>query len=174
MYDMANEPFNNGGLAEITLDFLKSMSMELKKTDTKTPVSIGTQGIFGGEDLNAIDSIVDVHAIHPYWCKDWCSQAENVERFAKLINQLKKLGKPVIATECCWGSNDDAIRVKYIRNDLDLLKQAGIGFLTHGLHHSFVADLHRPISGRNWDTMYMGFIEPNGLIRSGHEIFNEY
>ena len=174
MYDIANEPFNNGGLAEITLDFLKSMSMELKKIDTKTPVSIGTQGIFGGEDLSAIDPFVDIHAIHPYWCKDWCSQEENVERFAKMINQLKKLGKPVIATECCWGSNDDAIRVKYIRNDLDLLKQAGIGFLPHGLHHSFVADLHRPLSWRKWDTMYMGFIEPNGLIRSGHEIYNEY
>ena len=96
------------------------------------------------------------------------------ERNLKMISQLKILGKPVIATECCWGSNDDAIRVNYIRNDLDLLKKAGIGFLPHGLHHSFVADLHRPISGRNWDTMYMGFIDPNGLIRPGHEIYNEY
>jgi hypothetical protein len=37
-----------------------------------------------------------------------------------------------------------------------------------------VADLHRPALGRQWETMYMGFIEPDGRIRPGHEIYNAF
>ena len=91
-----------------------------------------------------------------------------------MVEHLERLGKPAIATECCWGANDDAARVKYVRHDLGLLKQAGIGFLPHALHHSPVADLHRPVPGRKWGTMYMGFIEPDGSIRPGHEVYNEF
>jgi hypothetical protein len=87
---------------------------------------------------------------------------------------LAPLGKPVIATECCWGTNDGAARVKFVRHELGLLEQAGIGFLPHALHHSPVADLHRPVAGRKWGTMYMGFIEPDGSIRPGHEIYSEF
>ncbi len=28
--------------------------------------------------------------------------------------------------------------------------------------------------GRQWETMYMGFIEPDGTIRPGHEVYNEF
>jgi hypothetical protein len=177
MYDISNEPFNNGGREKgsIELRFLEAMARQVREMDTQTPVSIGTQGSVGGatSDLALIDQFVDVHAIHPYWGPSTPAE-KHAEYFAKLVEYLKQLGKPAIATECCWGSNDDAKRVEFVRHDLGLLKQAGIGFLPHALHHSPVADLHRPIPGRKWETMYMGFIEPDGSIRSGHEVYNEF
>lgn len=181
MYDIANEPFNIASERGpgLLVDFLQAMAQQVRELDSKTPICVGTQGcpgIGGPEDLDRIDPFVDVHAVHPYWIPRPTVPAEkHAEDFAKMVEHLKKLGKPAIATECCWGSNEDATRVQYVRHDLGLLKQAGIGFLPHGLHHSPVADLHRPVPGRTWgETMYMGFIEPDGTIRPGHEAYNEF
>ena len=78
-----------------------------------------------------------------------------------------------------WGSHGITIwndfREATYAKELDLgLKQAGIGFLPHALHHSPVADLHRPVPGRKWETLYMAFIDPDGTIRPGHEVYNEF
>lgn len=178
MVDISNEPFNGGGKEKgsVELRFLEAMAQQIRELDSKTPISIGTQGcpgVGGPEDLNLIDSFVDVHAVHPYWIPSIPAE-RHAENFARMVEHLERLGKPAIATECCWGANDDAARVKYVRHDLGLLKQAGIGFLPHALHHSPVADLHRPVPGRKWGTMYMGFIEPDGSIRPGHEVYNEF
>jgi len=175
MYDISNEPFNNGGgqKGSIVVEFLKAMSDEAHRLDPKTPVSIGTQGFPGHADLDLIDPFVDVHAVHPYW-QPSSSAETHTANFAKMVACLERLGKPAIATECCWGSNDDATRVKYVRHELGLLKQAGIGFFPHALHHSMVADLHRPVPGRQWESMYMGFIEPDGSVRPGHEVYNDF
>jgi hypothetical protein len=179
MCDISNEPFNNGGKdnkGSIQVKFLEAMAQQIRELDSRTPISVGTQGcpgVGGPKDLELIDSFVDVHAVHPYWVPSMVSVEEHVQNFAKMVAILERLGKPAIATECCWGSNNDEKRVQYIRHDLGLLKQAGIGFLPHALHHSPVADLHRPVPGRKWKTMYMAFIEPDGSIRPGHEVFNE-
>ena len=180
MYDISNEPFNNGGKEKgsIELRFLEAMAQQIRELDSKTPISVGTQGLFGiggPTDLDLLDPFVDVHAIHPYWIPSGNRTAEQHAReFARTVEHLEKLGKPVIATECCWGANDDAARMKFVRHELGLLKQAGIGFLPHALHHSPVADLHRPVPGRKWETMYMAFIEPDGSIRPGHQVYNEF
>jgi hypothetical protein len=180
MYDIANEPFNVSSERGpgLVVDFLKAMAQQVRELDSQTPISVGTQGcpgIGGPQDLDSIDPFVDVHAVHPYWIPIARIPAEkHAEDFHAMVEHLKTLGKPVLATECCWGSNDDATRVNYIRHDLGLLKQAGIGFLPHALHHSKVADLHRPVPGRKWETMYMGFIDPDGRIRPGHEVYNEF
>jgi hypothetical protein len=180
LYDVANEPFNNGGKEKgsVEMEFLAAMARQIRDLDPGVPVSVGTQGcpgMGGPEDLDLLDPFVDVHAVHPYWIPSPRRTAErHAEDFAEMLRHLDRLGKPAIATECCWGSNDDAERVGFVRHDLGLLKQAGIGFLPHALHHSPVADLHRPAPGRRWETMYMGFIEPDGRIRSGHEIYNTF
>ena len=185
MYDVSNEPFNNGGCEKgsVELRFLQAMAQQIRKLDPQTPISIGTQGRVGGSntDLALLDPLVDVHAIHPYWIPNTPAYPvpdtpaeQHAEKFARLVERLEELGKPAICTECCWGSNDDAERVKCVRHELGLLKQAGIGFLPHALHHSPVADLHRPVPGRKWETMYMAFIDPDGTIRPGHEVYNEF
>lgn len=180
MYDVANEPFNNGGKerGSVEMAFLETMAGVIRDADARTPISIGTQGTYGiggPADLDLIDPFVDVHAFHPYWIPSNGRTAETHAReFAQTIAHLRALGKPALATECCWGSNDDAVRASYVRHDLGLLKQAGIGFLPHALHHSPVADLHRPVPGRDWETMYMAFVERDGSVRPGHEIYNEF
>jgi len=179
MYDLSNEPFNNGGKerGSIVVEFLETMAGEVRRLDPETPVSVGTQGcpgVGGPADLDLIDPFVDVHAVHPYWIPSSVSAETHAQNFAKMVTHLEKLGKPAIATECCWGANDDALRVKYVRHDLGMLKAAGIGFLPHALRHSAVADLHRPVPGRDWETMYMAFIEPDGSVRPGHEVYNEF
>jgi hypothetical protein len=45
---------------------------------------------------------------------------------------------------CCWGSLDDGVRVKRIRDELGALQKYKIGFFPHALYESYVADLHRP------------------------------
>jgi hypothetical protein len=50
----------------------------------------------------------------------------------------------------------------------------GIGFTAHLLHHSLVADAHRPEHGPVTEAGNIVFIEVDGSLRSGHEFFNEY
>ncbi len=52
-----------------------------------------------------------------------------------------------LATECCWGSLDDAERAKIVATELSQLRDRNLGFLAHVLHHSLVADCHRPQYG---------------------------
>jgi hypothetical protein len=80
----------------------------------------------------------------------------------------KKLGKPMICTECCWGAmDDDAERARIVRANLQALKQYGIGFFPHALWTSGVADLHK-------GGLYMPFILEDGSLRPGHEVYNEF
>ena len=87
MYDVSNEPFNNGGKEKgsIVLHFLEAMAQQIRELDSKTPVSVGTQGcpgVGGPEDLNLIDSFVDVHAVHPYWIPSIPAE-KHAENFAQ-------------------------------------------------------------------------------------------
>jgi len=86
----------------------------------------------------------------------------------------RKQGKPLLATECCWGSLDDARRAAIIRSDLEVLAKQGIGFLAHALQESYVADLHRPQFGVVSGAEYMAFVNLDGVLRAGHEVFNQY
>ncbi len=81
----------------------------------------------------------------------------------------KKLGKPMISSECCWGAENDAERVSIIRTNLQALKQYKMGFFPHALYTSGVADLHKYKEGLN-----MPFILDNGSLRPGHDVYNEF
>ena len=48
------------------------------------------------------------------------------------------------------------------------------GFLAHLLHHTLVADGHRPEYGPISEAGYMAFIEAEGSLRPHHEVFNEF
>jgi hypothetical protein len=41
------------------------------------------------------------------------------------------------------------------------------------LHQSLIADAHRPKFGPVGYPSYLGFIEADGALRPGHEVFNE-
>ncbi len=84
------------------------------------------------------------------------------------------MAKPLISTECCWGSLDDGVRVKRIRDELGALKKYKIGFFPHALYESYVADLHRPQYGFVDTPGYMAFINMDGTLRSGHDVYNAF
>ena len=84
------------------------------------------------------------------------------------------VNKPLLATETCWGSTDDAKRVEIVRCTLTQLKQRNIGWLVYLLHHSLIADAHRAEFGPLSAPGNLAFIEADGSLRPGHEVFNEF
>ena len=55
-----------------------------------------------------------------------------------------------------------------------LLSKRGIGWLAYLLHHSLIADAHRPEQGPLGAPGNLLFIEADGTLRPGHEAFNEF
>ena len=86
----------------------------------------------------------------------------------------RKVGKPVLATESCWGSLDDGERARIVATELSELRDRNLAFLAHVLHHSLVADCHRPKYGPVSGAGYMAFIEQDGSLRPHHDIFNTF
>ena len=80
----------------------------------------------------------------------------------------------MLATECCWGSLDDKVRAGIVSRELGDLRARKLGFLAHVLHHSLVADCHRPQFGPVSGAGYMAFIEADGSLRPHHDIFNQF
>ena len=180
MFDLCNEPFCTMVREEeqlLTTDFLKAIAERLHNVAPKVPVTIGSWGI-GKDwrplwDIDLFDPFVDVISLHPYWITRLYSQDEYLNIIGDLLSHLRKLGKPVIVSECCWGTcNDDEKRVEIIRHELGWMAREGIGFMPHALHYSRVADLH---ADTYWPgLMYMQFIEADGSLRKGHEVYNEF
>ena len=69
------------------------------------------------------------------------------------------VGKPLIATETCWGATEDTKRVEIINYTLGQLKKRGIGWLVYLLHHSLIADAHRAEFGPLSAPGNLAFIE---------------
>lgn len=161
-WDLCNEPFNNG--REVYLGWLRHTHQTAKTLGARQP--IGTSVAASLEDLRLVEPFSDVLMIHPYFAPKvpW----DAVQSFAH------EKGKPLLATECCWGALDDARRTEIVDADLAVLRQQKIGFLAHALHESYVADLHRPQYGVISSAEYMAFINMDGSLRPGHEVFNRY
>jgi hypothetical protein len=69
---------------------------------------------------------------------------------------------------------DDKKRVGIVESTLSELKKRDIGWLAYLLHHSLIADAHRAEFGPTDHAGYMAFIEADGSIRPGHQVFNEF
>ena len=162
-WDLCNEPHNNGNF-QLTLEWLTHSYKLCKSLGAKQPVSVSVQGGLG--QLNAVEAISDLFMIHPYFAKP--------EQLVEMVNYAIVQKKGVLATECCWGSMDDAERAKTVISDCGNLARAGVGFLPHALHESLVGDLHRPQFGILSSASSMHFIEMEGSLRPGHEVFNRF
>lgn len=162
-WDLCNEPHNNGKW-ELTLEWLTHTYLMCKKMGASQPVSVSVQG--GSGQLTAVEAISDLFMIHPYFVKP--------ELLLETVEFARTKNKGVLATECCWGSLDDAERAKMVESDCGNLAKAGIGFMPHALHESLVGDLHRAQFGLLSSASSMHFIEMDGSLRSGHEVFNRF
>ena len=160
-WDLCNEPFNSGS-TEPYIPWLQHTYNMAKTLGAEQPIGVSV----GVGQLSYVEAFSDVLMIHPYFASsvNW----DSVKAFASEHN------KALLATETCWGSLDDAARVATVRSDLSTLKSNDVGFVVHALHESYVADLHHPEYGPVSSAGYMAFINMDGSLRTGHEVFNEF
>jgi len=174
-WDLCNEPnpaTTYPAIAQAEYDWLAWLYRNCKQVGAKPPLTIGSHY---GCRLAQVEAWSDLLSIHPYLFDD--TPACRVEFEAILDDAVaiaQRTAKPLLATETCWGSLDDATRVVNMRYTLGELKKRQIGWLAYGLHHSLIADLHRPEFGPVGVPGNLAFIEADGTLRPGHAAFNEF
>ncbi len=182
-WDLCNEPFSYNCNPRDIPEIMNAEFVWLEKTygiakqcGAQAPVTVGIHPAHGLDGIRQIEPISDILSIHPYWTSDSPVHAQVV--YEKLLDEYvefaSSVGKPLIASETCWGATEDAKRVEIIKYTLTQLKKRGIGWLVYLLHHSFVADAHRVEFGPLSEPGNLAFIEADGRLRPGHEVFNDY
>jgi Cellulase (glycosyl hydrolase family 5) len=182
-WDLCNEPFAYNCPPSDLPDIVKAEYAWLERTygiakrcGAQAPITVGIHPGHGRAGLRQIEPISDILSIHPYWTCD--SPVHGKDAYEKSLDDYVQfasgVGKPLIATETCWGATDDAKRVEIIHYTLGQLKKRGIGWLVYLLHHSLIADAHRIEFGLLSAPGNLAFIEADGRLRPGHEVFNEY
>jgi endo-1,4-beta-mannosidase len=174
MWDLCNEPQQRDPrnlLDQLEIDWLRWVAQAVRDTGAQQPITIGT--MFGA-NIELVADVCDVLCFHPYsgWWDDGfaasCDQA---------LALAKRLGKPLIANETCQGSLNNTTRTQIIRGSLGALKERGIGWCAWQLHGGRMISANRQVTDFNCrpgDHSYMAFIEPDGTLRPGHEVYNEY
>jgi len=179
-WDLCNEPFSYSrppaempDIDKAELDWLKGLYDACKKLGAQAPITVG---IHPWVPLEKINPVCDLLSIHPYFVHN--NPKASKEDYEKSLDRdvafALKAGKPLLATECCWGALDDKVRVQSVRYTLTQLKARNIGWLVYLLHHSLIADAHRPEFGPLSGPGNLAFIEANGSLRPGHSVFNEF
>ncbi len=169
LWDLCNEP--PGG--EVYLTWLKWIHENCKSLGAEAPICIGHMPNLGL--LKATEPLCDVLTWHPYWA--WNTWRKDPEDYLKFLDEsvayALRVGKPLVATECCWGAADDRKRAEVIAFELAELKKRRIGWTAHLLHDTLVADGHRS----EWSHTaagYMAFVEADGTLRPHHHVFNDF
>jgi hypothetical protein len=183
IWDTCNEPFTYrldwkemGEIPRIEFEWLRDMYNYAKSLGASQYVSFSPAGIAPGW-LDRCETLWDVFLIHPYFGGSQ-DDAEAKAKFEAGLDstaaRAAKSSKGIIASETCWGSLDDDWRAENVRYTLTELKKRGIGICPHALHHSLVADLHLPEYGPVGKPGDLRFINADGTLRRGHEIYNEF
>lgn len=154
----------------------------IKQIDSDALTCVGTLADYGlGEIFEPMSDILTPHLYgYPPWELKRKQQPELKFKgfFEKMVSDYmawaERVKKPVISSETCWGSLNDKDRVEIIKMTLEVLSGHGIGFLVHALYTSGVADLHPPELGPISGAGYMAFIQPDGSLRPGHDVYNDY
>jgi hypothetical protein len=183
-WDICNEPFSYTKpveemkqVEEAEYSWLQQLIQFCKDLGAKAPIGVSLHSRHGKAGLERVEPISDILLIHPYFKYGQENQHEK-ELFFKRLDDYTEVrdssGKPMLVTEACWGSFDDAWRKENIRFTLSELAKRNIGWILHALHYSKVADLHDPEDGPVGGPGNLAFIQKDGTIRPGHEIFNEF
>jgi hypothetical protein len=177
LWDLCNEPFNSApsGDAEARVyNWLSQLYDECKALGAKAPICVGTVPLL--DAIKRIEPISDVLTFHPYLALN--AFVPSVAEFEQFLDGVvafaASVGKPLVATETGWGSLDDAARVASLEIELGSLAKRGIGFTAHLLHETLVADGHRPQYGPVTIAGYMAFVNRDGSLRAGHDVFNRF
>ena len=177
VWDICNEPFAYNGdfpmketIMKYELEWLQRMADRMRANNVSQPLGVGSTGM---QSMEIFGDICDVYLTHLYYRMGETVYFENkVKRF---VAESQKNGKPLICSECCWGSVDDKERAELIRVTLSTFQKFGIGFVAHALQYCGCADLHGPEDGRLTPNIgNLCFINKDGSMRPYHEVFNEF
>ncbi len=161
-WDLCNEPFN-GGREDVFFPWLTHVRDRTKDRSPATPITIGIPPNLA--QMEKVEPLCDVLTPHLYR-----GSAAN-DAFVVFANGARK---PMFAGETGWGSLDEEIRLQTLHGELSSLVERNVGFLIHVLHHSLVADCHRPDFGPVSEVGFMGCIEADGTMRKGYESIRQY
>jgi hypothetical protein len=184
-WDLCNEPLMgayvndaDSPILQGEMQWLSWVRQVCKAARASQPMSVGNYS-----NLTAIrltEPLSDFISFHPYYIPNWGERSTStMPRFESFLDDVvsfaQSVGKPlVLANETVWGSDSDAEHVEFTRYTLSELGRRGIGFTIHALHHSLVADLHAREYGPVGRPGRLEFINADGTLRAGHEIFNEF
>jgi hypothetical protein len=101
-------------IVEAETAWLRGVYDKCKQLGANAPVTVGMQM---ATPLELIEPISDVISFHPYWIPNLPSfPKSNFEtQLDAVVAYARKVGKPLISTECCWGDLDDKARVDVVR-----------------------------------------------------------
>ncbi|MGP3778778.1 hypothetical protein ACTWKD_08050 [Halanaerobium saccharolyticum] len=136
--------------------------------DSDSTVGVSLHAGHGKKGLERVLPISDILLIHPYFMAEQDNQKAKKEFYNFLDDYLKvseKADKPLLVTEICWGPLDDQWRVENINFNLRELKK-NLGWLAHALHYEEDGPVGQPGN--------LAFIEKDGSLREGHEVFNDF
>jgi len=177
LWDLCNEPMNSTQSPDdkaVILAWLTRMGERVRHNRSTAPICVGACPSL--DQVKMLEPICDVVTWHPYYA--WNSWIKSVDQFLtdldETVSFIKGTGKPMLVTETGWGAMTDAKRAEVLRVELSALHDRNIGFLAHLMHHTLVADGHRPEYGPMSNAGYMAFIEADGSLRPHHEMFNEF
>ncbi|MCP4641807.1 MAG: cellulase family glycosylhydrolase [bacterium] len=177
LWDLCNEPFNSCRSDTSTntiLEWLKRVHAHCKECGATAPIGVGSVPNMGS--VKMLEPISDVITFHPYYA--WNAWVKTPDQYAAFVDEVvafgKLVNKPLLVTETGWGALEDKKRSEVLAVELGTLSERNIGFVVHLLHHTLVADGHRPEYGPMSGAGYMAFVEKDGSLRPHHDIFNEY
>ncbi len=180
-WDLCNEPFSYSCAASDIPDITEAENRWLtglyeacKRLRAVAPVTIGTHPNDGRAGLERVEPISDILSIHPYYIPSRHSKQAYEQLLDDYVAVASTAQKPLLGTETCWGALDDDDRVSIIQYTLGELAKRRIGWLVYLLHHSLIADAHRPAFGPVGEPGNLAFIEADGSLRPGHEVFNHF
>lgn len=176
VWDICNEPLAYGGnftlrdaIMPHEIEWLHRMTDRLRSGVTQ-PIGVGSTG---SEPMSTFEGMFDVYLTHLYYTggdAEWFDG--KVKRFC---DEARADDKPIICSECCWGSFDDKKRADMMRVTLDIFKKYELGFVAHALQYCGCTDLHDSCDGRTTENIgNLAFVRKDGTMRPYHEIYNEY
>lgn len=190
-WDLCNEPFMGTYVADPG-SYIRAGELRWLTWTREIVLAAGsTQPITVGNYLNS-DAITltaplsDFISFHPYYVPQDKADGPvtpdpkvgTTAAFESFLDEVVEIAahfeKPLVASETVWGAVDDAEHVAIADYTLGALTDRGIGFIVHALHHSLVADLHSAEFGPVGPPGRLEFIEADGSLRAGHEIFNSF
>ena len=177
VWDICNEPFAYNGdfpgrdiVQKYELLWLERMAARMRANKVTQPLGVGSTG---DQPMEIFNNMCDVYLTHMYYRGGDVAKFE--QTVADFVAESKKFDKPIITSECCWGSFDDEERARFIKVALSIFKKYEVGFVAHALWYSGCADLHDPCDGRaSAEIGNLCFINKDGKMRPHHEIYNEF